>query len=343
MPAVLTHDFFGRDAYPLAADALGLLSLAQHDAFMLGSQGPDPLFYLRVVPRVKARDLAGGQMHHQRPALLLASLHDALSMLSRPERGVGVAYAAGFLCHYLLDRSVHPLVFSQEYGICDVGVEGLDRSCGTVVHAEIERDLDEMVLFAKTGQTVEGYQPHRHVLAADADTLRVIDKLFFYMNLWTFSRTLSLDCYTRGVKAFRLAQRALFASRGGRGRVLCALERRLGHRRYSLVGAMAHRARKADASPFANSGHEAWIDPFTGALSSESFWDRYEGALATLPGALDTFLAAGFDLAAARELTGDLNFSGQPVDPDALDDPAEPRPGVTLGEPEVLPGRACGR
>lgn len=210
MPAILTHDFFGRDAYADVFSRLGLLSVEEHDAFFLGNQGPDPLFYLVADPRVSKGNRVGGLMHHARPAKLLLSLHDALSMLTREERPVGEAYAAGFLCHYTLDRAMHPLVFFNEYAICDAGVDGLDRSDGGEVHAEIERDLDEMVLYTKTGKTVADYRPYEEVLHASDQTLAIIDKLYFYMGLWTYSRTLDLDCYTRAVKAFRLMQRLFY-------------------------------------------------------------------------------------------------------------------------------------
>ena len=255
MPAILTHEFFGRDTYEGVAADLGFLSSSERDAFFLGNQGPDPLFYLELDPRAKEQDVVGRLMHRQRPAALLASLHDALSMLPQAERPVAKAYAAGFLCHYLLDSAVHPLVFSEQYGICDAGVEGLDRTDGRAVHAEIERDLDEMVLYVKSGTTIEDFLPFREVLIANDETLKVIDKLFFYMNLWSFSRTVTLDCYTRAVKSFRLVQHALYTPAGIKGRVIAPIERLVDHARYSQYRAMAHRVRPEARSDFENAEH----------------------------------------------------------------------------------------
>ena len=100
MPAILTHDFFGRDAADGVSSQVNLMSKDAHDAFMLGNQGPDPLFYLVIEPRISKQSRVGNLMHHARPAKLLSSLKDALSMLTSAERPVGEAYAAGFLCHY---------------------------------------------------------------------------------------------------------------------------------------------------------------------------------------------------------------------------------------------------
>lgn len=323
MPAILTHDFFGRDAIDTVSAQVNLISKDAHDAFMLGNQGPDPLFYLVIEPRISKQSRVGDLMHHARPAKLLTSMHDALSMLTKAERPVGEAYAAGFLCHYLLDSAAHPLVFANEYAICDAGIENLDRSDGSIVHAEIERDLDEMVLYDRRHETVATYRPYREVLRASDATLAIIDKLFFYMNLWTYSRTLELDTYTRAVKSFRILQRAFWSPSEKLSKTLSVVDRSVRHTRYSLVRAMSHRDRASADSAFANQGHDEWTNPFTGAVSTESFWDLYEEALGRVFDAEALFLSNEFDEAAAEQLTDNLNFSGCPVDPDSMEEPSE--------------------
>ena len=320
MPAILTHDFFGRDAADIVSAQVSLISRDAHDAFMLGNQGPDPLFYLIADPRISKQSRVGGLMHHARPAKLLASLSDALTMLTQAERPVGDAYAAGFLCHYLLDSAAHPLIYAEQYALCDAGVEGLDRSDGSIVHAEIERDLDEMVLFEKRHETVATFRPYREVLHASDATLAIIDKLYFYMNLWTYNRTLEMDTFTHAVKSFRLLQRLFWSPTGKLSSALGVVDRGVQHTRYSLVKAMSHRVRSSADSPFANQGHHEWTNPFAQTPSSESFWDLYEEALGRVFDAEAQFFADGFDLAAAERLTGGLNFSGQAVDPDAIED-----------------------
>ncbi len=119
MPAIMTHDFFGKDADVGVAESRGFVTIQERQAFLLGTQDRTPLFYLVADPFVGASNRVGGLMHHARTARLVVSLRDALTMLNRAERPVGNAYAAGFVCHYLLDRAVHPLVYHYQYGICD--------------------------------------------------------------------------------------------------------------------------------------------------------------------------------------------------------------------------------
>lgn len=316
MPAVLTHDFFARDAWPQVAAQLGLSGTDQHDAFLLGNQGPDPLFYVKIFPWVEKRNRVGDLMHHAHPAHVLASFREALGMLSAAERPVGQAYVAGFCCHYLLDSTMHPLVFAMEQGICNAGVEGLGPEDHGDVHAEIERDLDEMVLYTKLGQTIKTFRTYAEVLRASDEVLAIIDKLYFYVCLWTYNITLDPGTFTQAVKAFRIMQRVFWSPSGLLHRVFGTIELKFLGKRYSFYGAMAHRVRAEAVSSFANAEHLPWKNPFTGEISTESFWNLYEEAQEKVFDAEAALMSEEFDEAAAEKLAGGLNFSGEPVGED---------------------------
>ena len=158
MPAIITHDFFGRDVYDALFQTIGG-SRDEADAFLLGNQGPDPLFYAVADFRATAYHKLGNTMHSRKPAELLAALKDSLGVLDPEEKPLGRAYALGFLCHYALDSTVHPLVYCHEHALCDAGEPGLTRDDGSEVHGVIESELDEMVLFAKRGDTVATFNP----------------------------------------------------------------------------------------------------------------------------------------------------------------------------------------
>lgn len=313
MPAILTHDFFGRDVYKDVSAALGFMTLAQCDAFLLGNQGPDPLFYLAANPRISAENQVGELMHHDAPARLFVALRRALAALDGKERPIGEAYAAGFLCHYLLDRTAHPFVFATEFALCDAGVPRLDRSDGSLVHVEIERDLDEMVLYTKLSETIDTYKPYREVLRADDATLATVDKLYRHAIAEAYGRNLVDGCYTRAVKTFRLVQHLFYSPTRGKAHVLAPLELKFSPKRYSLYRAMAHHSRAEHTSAFGNHSRRPWINPFDGTESCESFWDLYQIAQALVDSGLTEFFAANFDEAAAERFTCNLNFSGEPA------------------------------
>ena len=146
MPGIITHDTFGRDVYDRLHRLVGG-SRDEAEAFLLGSQGPDALFFAPLNPRLHAAFDLGSALHRADPAPLMASFRHAAADLPTPAaRTIGRAYVLGLACHYVLDSTLHPFVYSQEHALCDAGVEGLDRSDGHEVHAVIETELDEMVL-----------------------------------------------------------------------------------------------------------------------------------------------------------------------------------------------------
>lgn len=311
MPAILTHDFFGKDVYATSFELIGG-TREEADAFLLGNQGPDPLFYSVLNPRLSAFCRVGSVMHRDRPSELFAALRQGLSMLpSEEEQRIARAYAMGFLCHYTLDCSMHPLVYHYEYSICDAGVEGLSRENGNEVHAVIESEYDEMVLFAKRGETVATYQPHRNVLHASDEVLRVVSRLYAYVIMTAYGQVAPEQLFASSVRAFRLAQHAFDSPTGVKRALVGRLEELV--RPYSFFRSMSHRALETAECEFDNREHAPWANPFTDAVSTDGFWDIYERALGVARERLEAFDSPKFDLAAARRMTGGLNFSGEPT------------------------------
>ena len=313
MPAILTHDFFGQDVYATHSHIIGK-SFDERDAFLLGNQGPDPLFYVILSPSMKAFFGLGGTMHHETPTKLLLAMKESLDVLSDEERPVGRAYALGFLCHYSLDRAMHPLVYSQQYAICDAGIDGLDRSQGNEVHAEIEREFDEMVLFSKLGRTIRTYRPYEEVLHASDATLETIGKMYAFALMKTYREFPPIDLFVSAVRDFRRIQRLFYSPSGNMQSMLNTVETRMLNRQFSFYKSMSHRDNAIRTSDFDNRMRRPWENPFTHVTQTESFWDIFDGTKATAFEAITTFDADDFDEKAAKALTRGLNFSGEPVE-----------------------------
>ncbi|WP_080799838.1 zinc dependent phospholipase C family protein [Arabiibacter massiliensis] len=310
MPAIITHDFFGRDVYDRLFTLIGG-SRDEADAFLLGNQGPDPLFYMVLSPQLRAHHRLGSIMHNKKPSELLAAFKSSLDILGSAEREVGRAYALGFLCHYTLDSTMHPFVFFHEYRLTDAGEPGLSRADGSEVHGVIESELDELVLFAKRGQTVATFNPSAEILNASDFALSVISKMYAYVALTVYGEIIPATMFATAVKDFRVAQR-LFYSPSGRKRALIGRIEELA-RPFSFYKSMSHRPVELAESDFDNRAHEPWENPFTGEERTVGFWDLFDEALEKAQANIAAFDRDGFDLEAARALTHELDFSGEPV------------------------------
>lgn len=312
MPAIITHHLFGEEVYAELSAVVGA-GEGERDAFLLGNIGPDPLFALAALPRVVPYRKVGSTMHGQKPAELLAALHWQLVALDGQRNSVVTAYALGFLCHYLLDSSVHPLVFAQQFALCDAGVEGLTRErSGGDVHTLIETELDEYVLTTHRGITVDAFEPHREILrCADGDLAEISAGLARAVGN-TYDLELPPSAFATAVRLYRAAQVVFDSKRSGvRSRFDYA---RLAGRHHLRTLLMTHSAVLRDDTPFANGEHFPWPHPFDeGAVVDASFDELYVAAFERALEVLPRFARSDFSLADCEALTRGVNFSGRHV------------------------------
>lgn len=323
MPAIITHCFFGKDMLDTATKTIGLSSKEEKEVFVLGNQGPDPLFYIAADPRLRKFHKLGSRMHKDSPTKLIEGFRVALDGLTEDELPIGRAYAAGFLCHFALDSTTHPMIYSQQFEICKAGIEGLDMSDGSEVHAEIERDIDEAILYSKTGLTVEQWPPHTLALKSSPRALAIAGKVVSGACAFAYGLEVPDTLFSSAVREFRAIQRFAYSTGGRKRRVVELVELTLMRRRYSFYKSMSHRVRESADSVFDNTSRQTWDDPFTGETSSFSFWDLYYFAQGRAAGIMRRFFADGFTASDALAITRGLDFSGRPekskLDPDNPD------------------------
>ena len=310
MPALVTHDTFGNEAYELITDTVGS-SKDCIEAFLLGNQGPDPLFYAVMDPSVSDWAKFGTTLHRERTNDLLAALRGSLEIFSGKEKTIARAYALGFLCHYLLDSRVHPLVYSQEYALCDAGVPGLTRKDGGNVHTTIECEFDEVVLSRYLHTNLRQFNPSRCILRAGLDVLRVVSTMYLYMGLTVYGQVPPADLFTRSVKLFRAAMTLLYSRNGLKRWLVVRLEEAM--RSVSTFGSLSMRARPRQESIFENASHDPWIEPATGNERTESFDDLFAATLKLVPGCAELFLDPSFNAETAERITEGRNFNGDPI------------------------------
>ncbi|OMF35928.1 hypothetical protein BK133_09545 [Paenibacillus sp. FSL H8-0548] len=117
MPNVWAHLIFGQLVLEKLNESELLLSDEHKNMFNMGCQGPDFLFYHRFLPwqRSAALNRLGSYMHNKSCGPVLVELLDHISgrpiSATRPDSAV--LYTLGFVLHHVLDRNLHPYVFSK--------------------------------------------------------------------------------------------------------------------------------------------------------------------------------------------------------------------------------------
>lgn len=142
MPAAITHYYHVQRVMELWKR-----ESADRDALLWGAQGPDFLFYHRVLPWQKGESLSvyGTRLHGEAPARTFSILQD---YVAAHDSNVVRSYIEGFLCHYAADRTCHPFVRAQAQKLLALEPEQGE----SVVHHEEESALDVILLRYEAGE-----------------------------------------------------------------------------------------------------------------------------------------------------------------------------------------------
>ena len=137
MPALYAHLRFGEETAKLLPAELLSLTEKYPEAFALGTQGPDILFYHHPMKKNEIKKY-GTQLHAKTAfeVFLKAGEHRT------DEPSAYNAYLCGFLCHFTLDLFCHPYI---------------DQTMNDkVTHGKIESEFDKYLL-RKDGKPIRGY------------------------------------------------------------------------------------------------------------------------------------------------------------------------------------------
>lgn len=305
MPAIITHHIFGEDVVGTLPDGM-VEGEEELLAFLLGNQGPDPLFArFSTLPSVSARcHRLAHDMHDGHMTRAMFAMRDGVGHLPVADERIGRAFALGMLAHYALDRTAHPFVFGQQEALAKA-----DPSLGCAqseLHAVIEGDIDSWILWEKRRATVLDRPAATNLMRTERID-RVAGALLSQVAHAAFGVELAAEEYAGCTRDYEWEYRMIDPAGTPRVRAVGALERIV--RPHSFAESMAHRVVRTCDCPAANLARREWEDPWTGACRHESMADLFDEALAYYP-ALAEALVRG-ERARVRDLVGGINYNGQ--------------------------------
>ena len=274
MPAIITHHIFGEDV--LGTLPAGMVEGEEEVlAFLLGNQGPDPLFArFSTVPSVAVRcRRLGHAMHDGRVVEAAFAMRDGVSHLPVADERVGRAFALGALGHYALDRTAHPFVFAQQEALA--AAEASLAGAGSELHAVIESDIDSWILWEKRRATVLD-RPAADNLMRTERIDRVAGALLSQVAYAAFGVELAAEEYAGCSADYELEYRLIDPAEKPLTRVVGVVERLV--RPHSFAQSMAHRVVRTCDCPAANLARCEWRDPQTGRVRHESMADLFDEA-----------------------------------------------------------------
>ncbi len=306
MPAIICHHIFGEDVLGRLPEHL-IEGEEEILAFLLGNQGPDPLFArFSTLPATSAAcHRLGHAMHDGRVCESLWAFRDGVGRLPMSDERVGRAFVLGLLGHYVLDRTAHPFVFGQQEAL-KVAAPELAKA-NSELHAVIESDIDSWLLWEKRRATVLERPAHTNLMRTERVD-RVGGALFSQVANSVFDVWINAEEYAGCTRDYELEYRLLDPAGSAGARLGGVLERLA--RPHSLAESMAHRVVRTCECPAANLGCREWQNPWTGKTSHASFADLFDQALVAYPAFAEAFVRG--DAERFSCLVAGVNYNGQP-------------------------------
>ena len=164
MADFVSHHLFGEQALAVFPAPVQQLVESYPVSFRWGCQGPDPLFYRKILLGSPLHKL-GNRMHSEKTDELFAALARGVHDLTDESQHIAAAYFYGFVCHYALDSEVHPYVYCRQEQIRSADT----RLNASAVHCQIESDID-CLLYEKAYQApVTAFDPAAFYILSPAE------------------------------------------------------------------------------------------------------------------------------------------------------------------------------
>lgn len=163
MPDIITHYIFGLDtAQNIKHSPLYPCLKENRDLFLIGLQGPDPIYYHHLRKKDNKAFVAG-KMHTEKTGDFLVSALCQIKKydVSSKEFNEGLSYLSGFICHYILDSMAHPYVFYLG-GRYQEDLPETRKYMG--LHRKVELAIDSILCEERFSIKSSKFKIHQHIL-----------------------------------------------------------------------------------------------------------------------------------------------------------------------------------
>lgn len=183
MPEFTTHYLFGKSILKNLDSKTAEIINDNIAAFNWGLQGPDLLFYSNILRDNGRMARSGSALHHTNPdAVFSVMLEYILRCKNHTEYNSLCSYLYGFICHYALDSTTHPYVYSM--------IEKMDGQITTKRHVQIESEIGSLMYRRMTGMPVSGFKIYENYSSSGAFAVAV-SKMYTYIIKTLFNKTVS--------------------------------------------------------------------------------------------------------------------------------------------------------
>lgn len=238
-----------------------------NSAFFWGAQGPDFLFY-DFPPLGKRQGLAalGSRMHKGDPALLFSAMRKYC--IGRPRDDAARSYLLGFLCHYSLDRNVHPYVYAKIRQLKQIYPE----RPGVFLHSQIETALDNVTLRYENGDLPTSFNL-KTTVPKDPQIQERIAAFYAYIFRTVYQRQEKQSSILAAMRNCRFVDGLQNDRTGYKKMIFQKLE---GHFHKYYISCFFHGLMENDDYDYANVSGDSWMwPPSAPRIHTETYLELY--------------------------------------------------------------------
>ncbi len=299
MPAMITHYLLGRRMIPLS----GLPPIRRQDAFLLGTQGPDILYFFRAYPWLagKAGLPVGNALHEVCPSQLFTTIRFILSEATADEKKILESYVLGFICHYAADRRLHPFVchFQEELQQRDPTY----AKSSEPYHYRMESALDAELLRHDRGEYVTAFSLVTVVPKRDRMLEAAVAKFYHRLIKEMLGEEIPESKLRHLVGDMRLSMRLMTDRTELKGKAIRFWERT---RKSGAVLSSLLRTKEIDNYDYANTEHRLWIK-HDDVVSRQDFFEICDEVVEDATVLMNEFVQG----IGGVDLTDEIDFAGR--------------------------------
>ncbi len=242
------------------------------DLYKLGSQGPDPFFYL---PKSYANSNIGGRMHEEHTGEFLIKM----MMFARKSKSESLrTFVYGLINHFSLDSNVHPYVFFVT-GVYDKNDTSTYKYRGQ--HLLLERTIDNLLIERKLKKRHRLFNVFKFNLGLKGKDSEVEKAISFALK-----ETFGIDdfgpYYFEAFDRMKRVFKRVALDRSGLKRKLLSIYDGTVNKKGSIMYQhLSYKTPFNKSLDYLNEGHNTWYHPATNQASVKSFLDLYDDAKVT--------------------------------------------------------------
>lgn len=295
MPNVITHGLMAQDVVGVLEESRVADAIQSYpQLFLLGSNGPDYLFYYRFLSSdLDATHIRNiGSIFHRSHVndFYRAGFEHLETLKNQQEYDMFLSYFSGHLCHWALDTLGHPYIFHKT---------GLLKDETKYDHYRFESMIDTLMVTMIKKDSLTNYPTYKFADLSDKERL-VVAKGYQYITKEVLQDRVPIAKFVRALKEMYYYTRLLYDPRGLRIKPIQFIEKKL-LKDYWFISSHMVSKNPDTQRDILNLNHSVWNHPSDETIVyTDSFVDLYNQSIVRGKDVLE--------LLNAKDIKGLLNY-----------------------------------